>query len=231
MTEDKRDVHISKSLAYLLRHGAVKEGLDIDSNGYILVDVLLQHNRLKSLHCTLQDVDRVVANNAKKRFHIKTQEGHSLICATQGHSIDAIAPADEVLQKVSDFKQMPSMLVHGTTLNNLKLIIQTGCIKKMRRNQIHLAPGVTGVDEGVVSGMRISSNVYIYLKPDEAHKTLEVFRSMNDVYLTPDEIPLELFEKVVLRENAKNKSAVNEARQLLENRNIPCFTVSHGDQC
>ena len=151
MSEDKRDVSISKSLAYLLRHGAVKEKLPIDNNGYIPVANLLRHNRLKSLQCTQQDVDRVVANNAKKRFHLKVENGQTLICATQGHSIATVAPADEVLQLITESDQLPQKLVHGTNLKNCKLILETGLIKKMRRNHVHLAPGVTGVDRAVVS--------------------------------------------------------------------------------
>ena len=35
---------ISKSLSWVLRHGAVKEGLEIDELGYCLLDELLKLN-------------------------------------------------------------------------------------------------------------------------------------------------------------------------------------------
>ncbi|SCU94159.1 LAME_0F06370g1_1 [Lachancea meyersii CBS 8951] len=229
MAEDKRDVQISKSLAYLLRHGAVKEGLPIDNNGYVAVDILLQHNRLKSLHCKMSDIDRVVANNAKKRFHIQSVNGQALICATQGHSLKSVSPSDEVLQKISSQEQLPSKLVHGTNFNSLHLILQSECIKKMRRNHIHLASGITGLDDGVVSGMRLSSNVYIYLNVEDLHSKIKLFKSLNDVYLTPDDIPIDLVRQVVLVDSDKNGPAIQELEPILENRKINYRRIKRGE--
>ncbi|SCU91404.1 LAFA_0F03554g1_1 [Lachancea sp. 'fantastica'] len=228
MSENKRDIQISKALAYLLRHGAVKEGLPIDNNGYVSIDLLLRHNRLKSLHCTLQDVERVVANNAKKRFHIQAfQDGQTAICATQGHSLAQVTPSDEFLHKVCVQTELPSKLVHGTSFSSLKLILQSGFLKKMRRNHIHLAAGVTGSDDNVVSGMRVSSNVFIYLKVKELCERLQVFRSLNNVYLTPEDIPIDLFQCVVLIGSEKSKSTVHELKLALEQLHVPC-EVSEG---
>lgn len=39
--EDPPDVKISKTLSYILRHGAAKEGLEMRSDGYIKVDDLV----------------------------------------------------------------------------------------------------------------------------------------------------------------------------------------------
>lgn len=201
----KRDVQISKALSYLLRHGAVKEGLPIDSNGFIPVAVLLRHNRLKSHKCTLEDIHRIVENNDKKRFQIierrlENSEPEEIICATQGHSIATITPGSEVLEKISDPAELPDKLIHGTSIPNLLLILRSGSIKKLRRNHVHLSPGVSGKDSQVVSGMRTSSNVHIELilgKP--LLDQLQLFRSLNNVYLTPDDIDLSLFQKVKIR--------------------------------
>ncbi|CEP61265.1 tRNA 2'-phosphotransferase LALA0_S02e10506g [Lachancea lanzarotensis] len=226
MSENKRDIQISKALAYLLRHGAVNEGLPIDNNGYVSIELLLRHNRLKSLQCTLQDVERVVANNVKKRFHMQSShDGQTVICATQGHSLAQVTPSDEVLHQISATEEIPSKLVHGTNFSNLRLILQTGSLKKMRRNHIHLAAGVTGLDEKVVSGMRTSSNVYIYLKVRDLCEKYQVFRSLNDVYLAPEDIPISLIQNVVLVGSDKNKSIVKELQQALNQHNVP-FEVS-----
>ena len=42
------EVTISKKLAFLLRHNAVKEGLKISPDGYVLLDEILNHKMLKS---------------------------------------------------------------------------------------------------------------------------------------------------------------------------------------
>ncbi|ORY35028.1 KptA family-domain-containing protein [Naematelia encephala] len=65
---DSPDVSASKTLAYILRHGAEKEQLDIRSDGYIkLADVLA---RPKMRGVDLEMVLRLVAENAKQRFEV-----------------------------------------------------------------------------------------------------------------------------------------------------------------
>lgn len=44
----KKDVQISKNLSYILRHGAVKLGLNMQSNGYVLVEDILSVSSIKS---------------------------------------------------------------------------------------------------------------------------------------------------------------------------------------
>lgn len=217
----KRDVQISKAMSYLLRHGAVKEGLPIDSNGFIPVAVLLRHNRLKSHRCTLEDIHRIVANNDKKRFQIISEaleDGtpQELICATQGHSIAAISPDNEVLEKITDPAQLPRDLIHGTSISNLLLILRSGSIKKQRRNHVHLSPGVSGQDSAVVSGMRISSNAHIHLiLGQQLLDQLRLFRSLNNVYLTPDNVDLSLVKNVRIRPSKRRDRSPDELNLVL----------------
>lgn len=217
----RRDVQISKALSYLLRHGAIKEKLPIDANGYIPVSVLLAHNRLKSHRCTSEDIHRIVANNDKKRFHISQGTSlkgtpQELICATQGHSITTIRPTGDVLQEITDVAELPHRLIHGTKISKLLLILQTGAIKKLDRNHVHLSPGIPGSDTQVVSGMRPSSNVHIHLRLDQQLLTqIKLFKSLNDVYLTPNDIPLSLFQKVVVR-RPKNAEKIGEELEKIE---------------
>lgn len=214
---DKRDTQISKSLTYLLRHGAVKEKLPIDANGYVPLQALLVHNRLKSHRCNLEDVHRIVDTNEKKRYNIKfSPQGQELICATQGHSIKSVRPTEEVLHEIKDSKELPSKLIHGTTISKAILILQTGAIKKFTRNHVHLSPGITGIDALVVSGMRASSNVHIHVKlGDELLNHLKVYKSLNHVYLVPSDVPVTLFDKLVIRSSCDEKTAGKELAQLL----------------
>ncbi|WWC73410.1 uncharacterized protein I206_107377 [Kwoniella pini CBS 10737] len=62
------DVKASKGLAYILRHGAEKEGLSIRSDGYIrLADVL---DRPKMREVDQEMVLRLVIENSKQRFQL-----------------------------------------------------------------------------------------------------------------------------------------------------------------
>lgn len=204
----KRDIQISKALSYLLRHGAIKEKLNIDSNGFIPLNDILSHNRIKTHKATLEDVLRIVENNDKKRFTLKQQkengessnEGY-VICANQGHSIESVS-ADETLVPLLDATDFPPVIIHGTYLNKLPLIYESGGLSKMNRNHIHFA--YDNDPDKVVSGMRKSCNVLIYLDINKCiDQGIKFYRSANNVILSPgnDEgkIKPELFLKVVNR--------------------------------
>ncbi|WVW86590.1 hypothetical protein I302_108640 [Kwoniella bestiolae CBS 10118] len=62
------DVRASKSLAYILRHGAEKEGLSIRSDGYIRLDDVLARPKMREVDVSM--VLRLVAENSKQRFQL-----------------------------------------------------------------------------------------------------------------------------------------------------------------
>ncbi|CDF87648.1 BN860_11276g1_1 [Zygosaccharomyces bailii CLIB 213] len=227
---NKRDTQISKSMSYLLRHAAIKEQLPIDSNGYVSLPVLLAHNRLKTHKCTVEDIHRIVDCNEKKRFHLKDSPSGELICATQGHSIRSLAPGEEVLHEITTVKELPPKLIHGTTIRKALLILETGVIKRLSRNHVHLSPGITGVDAAVVSGMRSTSSVHIYIKRDQQLlDQLHVYKSLNDVYLVPGDVPSSFFEKVTIRLTEKHQKAsedIDKLFNLLDGHRIPYEMLS-----
>ncbi|WVQ66584.1 uncharacterized protein L199_004768 [Kwoniella botswanensis] len=62
------DVKASKGLAYILRHGAEKEGLNIRSDGYIKLDDVLARPKMRDVDVNM--VLRLVAENSKQRFQL-----------------------------------------------------------------------------------------------------------------------------------------------------------------
>ncbi|SPO30227.1 related to TPT1 - tRNA 2`-phosphotransferase [Ustilago trichophora] len=98
---------LSRALAYILRHGAEKEGLSIRSNGYVQLDHVLERPRVKSVNMlaetetqakgakrrpNVQDVQQVTQANDKKRFQVMQDEDRVWwIRAVQGHSLKSIA--------------------------------------------------------------------------------------------------------------------------------------------
>ena len=54
---------LSKKLSYLLRHGAVKEGLEIGSDGYVKLESILNRHDFKGV--TIKDIEGIVENNDK----------------------------------------------------------------------------------------------------------------------------------------------------------------------
>lgn len=203
MSDPKRDFHISKLLSKILRHQAAKEGLKIDSDGYVNIDSLLATNKFKSFHTTKVDIERVCSNNEKKRFEI-SQNGLS-IRAVQGHSIATINEQELYQEVVLDnlgilpnFHSLADtneyFIIHGTTQSNYRAILSSGFIKKMKRTHVHFTFGSEIAADEVISGFKQSSTVLIFidlvtLLQDPSFQG-KVFLSKNKVVLVGEDIPV-----------------------------------------
>lgn len=76
-------------------------------------------------------------------------------------------------------------VIHGTYAAAWDSILESGGLKPMSRNHIHLSKGKFG-DKGVISGMRKSANRLIYIDIEHAIKDgIEFVLSSNGVVLTP----------------------------------------------
>lgn len=196
-------VKLSKSLSYILRHGAQKEGIHMRADGYCRVADILNHHSCKRHN--VEDVVSVVDNNDKKRFELlqDTVEG-LLIRAVQGHTIKEID--DELLlEEITDPAGLPCC-VHGTYARNLPAIMQTG-LSRMQRNHIHFTteiPSEVAVGERkVISGMRKSVDTIIRIDVALAMAdSIQFYRSKNGVILSrgledSGSIPVKYFKEVI----------------------------------
>lgn len=96
-----------------------------------------------------------------------------LIRATQGHSIKSIEAADLLTPlTLADIEEgkVPSIAVHGTNDRAWELIKEGGGLKPMGRQHVHLASEVPGGSNAVISGMRKSANVLVWV---DVRKSLE----------------------------------------------------------
>nr|XP_061793063.1 tRNA 2'-phosphotransferase 1-like [Nerophis lumbriciformis] len=180
VTED-RDVKLSKSLSYALRHGANQMGLQLHSDGYVFVEDILAHPQFRSYK--LEDIERVVAQNDKQRFKLSPHPENCRlqIRANQGHTVQL---TDLELKPVLvGSPDCPVEAVHGTYMRNWSSIKQQG-LSRMRRMHIHLAPGFPQED-GVISGMRRDCDLAIFINvPKALADGIEFFWSENHVLLT-----------------------------------------------
>lgn len=202
----ERDKRISKALSKMLRHEALNENMKVSPNGYVPIEQLLAHKWFKSHKTTLQDIERIVSSNDKQRFKVRDGE----ICALQGHSMKLDALADD-LTKLSP-TELPHVIVHGTFKSKLIGIRESGGLSRMGRNHVHFASGVPSkfrdilpqyltLGEDVISGMRGSCQVLIFLDVDKLRKSgLDVYKSGNGVILIPGNdhgvVSMELFNQV-----------------------------------
>jgi len=185
--DDKYYTKLSKALSWILRHKAVQMGLNIESDGYILLDDILALKEFK--YYTSDDVKYVVESNDKKRFSLKeessTGDGKEqlYIRANQGHSNKVAKHIDEneLLTKLT--KPLP-VVIHGTTKEAYKKIKDVG-LKKMTRSHIHFAITEDFIEGNKQqSGIRSNCELLIYIDMEKAmNDGIEFFMSDNKVVL------------------------------------------------
>jgi len=163
-----------------------------------------------------------------------------LIRANQGHSIKVNGSEIGVKLSLDDPAVLPRMVVHGTTRQAWALIVSSGGLKPMGRNHVHFATGLPkgvqstrpatessrslnadeprSLDPPVVSGMRSSSSVLIYLNVEKTLEAgFELWRSDNGVVLCDGGdkrlIPMDLF-KVVEERTGSGKILLRDGQIL-----------------
>jgi len=177
---------------------------------------------------TVDDVIRVVEMNEKQRFKLEYKstpdesvaEGtlpsisaesnaieKKVLCirANQGHSFKAGLQSNKLLTPL-DARELTSaelILVHGTTQRAWDDHIRIEGLRRMKRNHIHFATGLPSGHKSPISGMRSSSQIYIYISGKKcAADGIPFYRSENGVVLTAgvDEeglLPIKYFHRVV----------------------------------
>lgn len=82
------EFRLSRTLSWLLRHGAEQEGLPIKPDGFVPVSEILKHPQFKN-KVTMDELNNIVQFNKKKRFTLRTNNctGELELRANQGHSM------------------------------------------------------------------------------------------------------------------------------------------------
>lgn len=194
--EEDKDVRLSKSLSYILRHGANQMGFQMSTDGFIFLEDLLAHPQFRSY--TVDDIKRVVETNDKQRFKLQPhlETGRLQIRANQGHSV--MVENLELKPVLAGSPDCPSEAVHGSYLRNWNSIQQHG-LSRMKRTHIHLAPGLPG-EEGVISGMRKDCDLAIFIDVFKALADgIQFFWSDNGVLLTTGDTEGKLLPKYFSR--------------------------------
>ena len=170
-------------MSYLLRHGAVKEGLEMSQDGFIRIDDLLKHKNMNKF--SIEQILETVEKCPKKRFFIKTESNtHEkevvYIRANQGHSMQNI---EIDLIEIKDSNELKT-IIHGTYYRSWDQIKVEG-LSKMERQHIHFSTDMPGSD-GVISGMRGNCQVAIFINLEKAlNDGIKFFKSENNVILCP----------------------------------------------
>lgn len=175
MSKD-REVRLSKTLSYHLRHAPQEIGLTLEDGGWVkITDLIAALYSRKKLTLTIYDLKAVVANCPKKRFSFS--EDGLRIRANQGHSVEVDLQLEETAP--------PPVVYHGTADRFLDAIQAEG-LKKMNRHHVHLSGDVETAHK---VGSRHGRPVVLEVHSGKMHEDgFKFFRSANGVWLT-DVVP------------------------------------------
>lgn len=112
----------SKYLSYLLRHHPEEVGCEIDKFGWVDVSTLVKNSDFD-----MEQLSLIVSEDTRYEF----SADNTKIRAFHGHSVKGVEPYILI--------EPTSIIFHGTSQKNYEQIMQSGKIKGMSRNYVHLS--------------------------------------------------------------------------------------------
>ncbi|MCC6509888.1 MAG: RNA 2'-phosphotransferase [Pirellulaceae bacterium] len=162
----------SKFLSLVLRHQPEVVGMQLDPEGWLPIDELIENANRQGKQLTLELLHEVVASCEKKRFALS--EDGLKIRANQGHSVPDVELNLEPLAP-------PSVLYHGTVAAFLESIGEQGLLKRSR-NHVHLS---ADIETAKKVGARRGKPLILTIRADAMHAAGHAFYlSANGVWLT-----------------------------------------------
>ena len=173
-------VRTSKFLSLILRHQPEKIGLTLDANGWADIDTLIRLANQSGKRLSRSLLERIVAENDKKRFAINSAGTH--IRANQGHSVEvdlALSP-----------QEPPELLYHGTATRFLDSIRKQGLMSGSRQH-VHLS---IDLETATKVGQRHGKPHILTIQSGNMHRAgFPFYLSENGVWLT-DLVPPQYLE-------------------------------------
>jgi putative RNA 2'-phosphotransferase len=171
----------SKFLSLVLRHQPEVVGMQLDPEGWLAIDELIENANRSGTPLSLELLHEVVATSDKKRFALS--EDGLRIRANQGHSVTDV---ELNLEPVVP----PNVLYHGTVAAFLDSIRERGLLKRSR-NHVHLS---ADIETAKKVGARRGKAVILTIHSDAMHQSgLTFYLSANGVWLT-DAVPVSFIE-------------------------------------
>lgn len=170
-----------KFLCLVLRHHPDDVGMQLDPEGWLPIDELIENANCRGKHLTLELLHKVVASCEKKRFTLS--EDGLRIRANQGHSVrDLELNLETVIP--------PSVLYHGTVAAFLDSIRELGLLKRSR-NHVHLSADIeTAKKVGARRGKPVILTIHSNVMHQSGHS---FYLSVNGAWLT-DAVPVSFIQ-------------------------------------
>lgn len=140
---------LSKEISYALRHAPWKYELEIDEEGWVLLEQLIDalHRTEKWSYISETDIKKMIEESEKKRHEIECGK----IRAVYGHSIP--------MKIIKEEKEPPNILYHGTARRFIESIKENGLLPKPRQ-YVHLSEDIKTAE---IVGKRHDDKPYILI--------------------------------------------------------------------
>ena len=184
-------VELSKTLSWLLRHGAREAGVSMDAAGWVPVPEVLRYLRISRAA-----LDEVVATNNKSRLQLEGER----VRASQGHSTENMPVTIEALEASWRPYTAGGSLWHGTTVEATAPIAREG-LSPQKRTHVHLAPSL----ESKV-GKRAATPVMLEISAERLREAGQgVWEAQNGVVLVRH-VPVSCFVDLVCTTRAAKQA-------------------------
>ena len=172
----------SKFLSLVLRHQPASIGIQLDSEGWTNIEILLTQMGKHHQKISFGELLYVVENNDKKRFQF-SDDGQK-IRAVQGHSSTQVQREYQALIP-------PDVLYHGTATRFVDSILQNGLIAGSRHH-VHLSADLLTATK---VGQRHGKVIIFTVDTAQMHQDgFKFFQAENGVWLT-ETIPPQYLKK------------------------------------
>lgn len=175
----KNEQQFSKYLSYILRHHPEDIGLELLQDGWVDTHKLIEainNSSNNKYFVALYQLIHIVDTDNKQRYSFKASKDneYAFIRANQGHSIKKLS---------MNFKEVtpPRYLYHGTSIDSYNKIVESGEIKPMSRQMVHLSKDF---ETATNVGKRHGKPVILTIDTEKAMQDNKKFSiSENGVYL------------------------------------------------
>lgn len=181
MKTEKEINNLSKFLSLILRHKPETIGIELDENGWVNTNILLEKYNQHSHKIDFETLKFIVETNNKKRFSFS--DNFEKIRANQGHSLD--------IELGYLATKPPRILYHGTAEKNVNSILLHG-LDKRNRHHVHLSQDIeTAINVGKRHGKPF---IFEILSEKMSNNKFEFFVSENGVWLT-ENVPVKYIKE------------------------------------
>ncbi|HDR8094026.1 MULTISPECIES: RNA 2'-phosphotransferase [Bacillus cereus group] len=178
MNKQKFYTNLSKEVSYALRHAPWEYELELDENGWVSVEQLLQalHQSIEWRDVKIEDLKIMIEKSEKKRHELKENK----IRALYGHSIP--------MKIVKEEGVPPKFLYHGTSPRFLNSIESNG-LSPMSRQYVHLSEDIITAE--LVGKRKDKHPIILEVNTEKAREEGVKFYLGNEKVWLADEIPSE----------------------------------------